>query len=149
MNCFATPEGERLLYVPSLELTLAEVLRLNQIPSHSCSIYVRRGSELRLHIGLHEPLKNYPESRYDLLVRPDRNISYSVLIERPLEVERRADASAEYTFASVGTPERKHVEMTAADCRDFSAREVAQFVERFAAELKPKRQNCPRRERWR
>lgn len=137
--------GDYSVQPPSEGISVADLCVLNRIPVNSVAIYGRRGDDDRLD-PMADALKSIAELRKtysELIIRPDRNISYDSALPRSIQSDITGSDVAGYFFRAPGMGEDGNGHLiqkgfSDTECREYVNRQVADVVQRYPVEFKDK-----------
>ncbi|MEN9161461.1 MULTISPECIES: hypothetical protein [Xanthomonas] len=137
--------GDYLVQPPSEDISIADLCVLNKIPVNSVAIYGRRAGRDRVD-PMADALKSIAELRetyLELIIRPDRNISYDSALPRSIDSDIAEGDVAAYFFRAPGVAEDGSGRLiqkgfSDAECRDYVNRQVAAVVQRYPTQFKRK-----------
>lgn len=137
--------GDYSVQPPSDGISVADLCVLNKIPVNSVAIYGRIGDDGRVD-PMADALKSIGELREtysELIIRPDRNISYDSALPRSIQSDIAESDVAGYFFRAPGVGEDGNGRLiqkgfTDTECREYVNRQVADVVQRYPTEFMDK-----------
>jgi len=132
--------GDYSIQPPSEDISVADLCILNRIPANSVAVYGCRGKNDRVDL-IADALKSITELRKtysELIIRPDRNISYDSALPRTIQSDVTEGDVAGYFFRSLGTDAKGHLiqkGFSDTECRDYVNSQVADVVLRYPTEF--------------
>lgn len=126
---FITPHGVYRLEYYSMQQTLEEICLVNRIPVSALSFYGKTLLETHAPIiGIHRSLEELAGHYQCVYIRPDRNIDYQSLCQKPINHRSSPLPVSEYSFPSQDASEVSHFEMNEKDCKNYVATSVGDFL---------------------
>jgi tRNA(Ile)-lysidine synthase TilS/MesJ len=131
--------GDFLIEAPSKTISIADLCVLNRIPISSVALYVRSGDgQVVPFAGVFKSVGELEEAYDQLIIRPDRNISYGSALPARIRSDIVDSDVAGYIFRSpeLGSEALIQKGFTDVECREYVHRQVTEVVERYGAEFK-------------
>ena len=93
---FSTPHGEFRIKNWNFDQTIKDLCFQNKIPYQSVSFYGRKGEDLCLIVGLHQPLHKLSVSFDEIFIKADRNIDYDKIINKKIKIKPVVNPASEW-----------------------------------------------------
>ncbi len=129
---FNSAHGQFNLQVPSDNLNLIDICKVNGLPFQSiCFYYINKKNELRLVRDIYtnsiQELKR--EGINQVILQPNRNINFSKILQKDISV-KPADSkfSTEYTFQSTEFEKLVNFEFVPSKCFSYIQKSVDEFL---------------------
>lgn len=127
---FNTAQGEFVITDLDSSKTLNQICLINNVPFSSVSFYAKkRNGELRQVVGAFSPIGSLVSKEEILIIQPNRNVNYEMILKKSVLVDKKNNPSTEYTFApNEISNELHHFEFTPNDCKEYVLNEVVDFL---------------------
>lgn len=129
---FNSAHGQFNLQVPSDNLSIIDVCKLNDLPFQSiCFYYVNKENELSLVRDIYtnsiDKLKR--EGINQIILQPNRNINFSKILQKDISVKpANSKFSTEYTFQATEFEKLVNIEFVPSECFSYIQKSVDEFL---------------------